>query len=96
MQNTDLNELTDETQSILAQIKNNSHLDSIDAKILNDLKKRKLIAQGKITDFSVTKGPEFSTDLTKLETDLTSDMVSTNAYKDLKFKPYNFKNTSAR
>ena len=90
LQNTDLNELTDETQSILAQIKNNSHLDSIDAKILNDLKKRKLIAQGKITDFNVTKGPEFSTDLTKLETDLTSDMVSTNAYKDLKFKPYNF------
>lgn len=57
---------------------------------MNDLKKRKLVVQGKITDFHVTKGADFSTELTKLETDLTSDMVSTNAYKDLQFKPYNF------
>ncbi|KOG99798.1 phenylalanine--tRNA ligase subunit alpha [Saccharomyces eubayanus] len=90
LQGTDLNGLVDETQAVLAQIKANSDLESIDAKTLNDLKKRKLVVQGKITDFHVIKGADFSTELTKLETDLTSDMVSTNAYKDLQFKPYNF------
>lgn len=77
LQGTDLNALVDETQTVLAQIKAHSGLDSIDAKTLNDLKKRKLVVQGKITDFHVTKGADFSTELTKLETDLTSDMVST-------------------
>lgn len=36
------------------------------------------------------KGPNFSTKLEKLESDLTSDLISNNAWKGKKFKPYNF------
>lgn len=79
----------DETKILLAKIvqRNDS---SIDSKVLADLKKRKLIIPKKQTDFVVTKGEDFSVELTKLETDITSDMVTSGSYKDVKFKPYNF------
>lgn len=86
----DLNNLEDSTKDLLIKISQNNDIDSIDNKILADLKKRKLISQRKETDFYITKGSDFSLTLTKLETDLTSDMISTGTYKDLKFKPYNF------
>lgn len=35
-------------------------------------------------------GPEFSTVLTKLETDLTAEMLATGSWKNLNFKEYNF------
>ncbi|CCH58247.1 hypothetical protein TBLA_0A04530 [Henningerozyma blattae CBS 6284] len=79
----------DETKILLQQIAKNEHSD-IDAKVIADLKKRKLITPRKQTDYSVTKGVDFSLELTKLETDITSDMVVSGSYKDAKFKPYNF------
>lgn len=36
------------------------------------------------------KGPKYSTELIKEETDLTADMLATGSWKNLKFKPYNF------
>ncbi|KAK5773733.1 phenylalanine--tRNA ligase subunit alpha PWA37_005020 [Arxiozyma heterogenica] len=81
-------QLTDETKDQLIAIQNPAN--QLDAKTINDLKKRKLVTPRKETDFHVVKGPDFSLELTKLETDLTSDMIATNSYKDLKFKPYNF------
>lgn len=36
------------------------------------------------------KGPNFSTKIEKLETDLTSNLLVNGAWKDKKFKPYNF------
>lgn len=55
-----------------------------------DYKKRKLLVENTIKSFIITKGPEFTTTLTKLETDLTSDMLASGAWKNLKFKEYNF------
>lgn len=36
------------------------------------------------------KGPNFSIKVEKLEADLTSDLLVNSAWKDKKFKPYNF------
>ncbi|SCV00977.1 LAMI_0G08526g1_1 [Lachancea mirantina] len=82
-------DVADETKDLLLKVKDDK-LDGIDDKVLNDLKKRKLVAPIKETSFNIVKGSDFSTDLTKPETDLTAEMVSTGSYKDLKFKPYNF------
>ncbi|SCU81362.1 LANO_0B02806g1_1 [Lachancea nothofagi CBS 11611] len=84
-----VDDVVDETKDILLQIQDGKY-ECINEKTLNDLKKRKLIAAKKDTSFKVVKGADFSTELTKLETDLTADMVASGTYKDLKFKPYNF------
>ncbi|EDO15344.1 hypothetical protein Kpol_1011p16 [Vanderwaltozyma polyspora DSM 70294] len=83
----DPSQLQDETKLLLQKIVNN---ETVDDKTINDLKKRKLVLPKKLTDFIVTKGEDFSLELTKFETDVTSDMIVTGSYKDLKFKPYNF------
>ncbi|XP_023021722.1 phenylalanine--tRNA ligase alpha subunit isoform X2 [Leptinotarsa decemlineata] len=75
-----------------------NHLDLIrtgDASKITDkekqeYKKRKLIQEVIIKSFNLTKGPEFSLTLTKLETDLNTDMLSSGSWKTLKFKEYNF------
>lgn len=36
------------------------------------------------------KGPNFSRKVEKLETELTADLLANGAWKDKKFKPYNF------
>jgi phenylalanyl-tRNA synthetase alpha chain len=58
--------------------------------VKNDYKKRKLVLENTIKSFIISKGAEFTTSLTKLETDLTSDMLTSGAWKSLKFKEYNF------
>uniref|UniRef100_A0A1A9VWS1 phenylalanine--tRNA ligase n=1 Tax=Glossina austeni TaxID=7395 RepID=A0A1A9VWS1_GLOAU len=49
---------------------------------IEDLVKENLIA--------IANGPEYAKTLTKLETDLTIDMMANALWKDLKFKAYNF------
>lgn len=56
----------------------------------NEYKKRKLIQEVVVKSFLLKKGPEFSTTLTKLEADLTADMLAIGSWKNLKFKEYNF------
>uniref|UniRef100_U5EMI8 phenylalanine--tRNA ligase n=1 Tax=Corethrella appendiculata TaxID=1370023 RepID=U5EMI8_9DIPT len=58
--------------------------------VKNEFKKRKLLQEVVTKSFILTKGPEFSTSLKKLETDLTVEMLATGLWKDLKFKAYNF------
>uniref|UniRef100_A0A0K8TKU5 phenylalanine--tRNA ligase n=1 Tax=Tabanus bromius TaxID=304241 RepID=A0A0K8TKU5_TABBR len=62
----------------------------IDDKTKTDYKKRKLIQEIVIKSFDLSKGPEFTTKIEKLETDLTADMLANDMWKNLKFKPYNF------
>ncbi|KAL8708365.1 MAG: hypothetical protein Q9220_006745 [cf. Caloplaca sp. 1 TL-2023] len=62
-----------------------------DAKILSDLRKRKLVTMQKVISFEVKKGPKFAAEFVKEETDLTADMLATGAWKTAKLKPYNFK-----
>ncbi|KAI0939807.1 Phenylalanyl-tRNA synthetase, beta subunit, cytoplasmic, variant 2 [Taiwanofungus camphoratus] len=59
-------------------------------KALAELRKRKLIMQKKGHWFTVHKGPNFSTSIAKLETDLTLDMIASGSWKNANFKKYNF------
>ena len=47
-----------------------------DAKVLGDLRKRKLITMQKVISFEVAKGPKYAKELVKEETDLTADMLA--------------------
>ncbi|WWD00856.1 phenylalanine-tRNA ligase, alpha subunit [Kwoniella sp. B9012] len=58
--------------------------------VTKELQKRKLIQPKKHIHYSVTKGPNFSTEVKQLETDLTADMLQSGAWKDSSFKQYNF------
>ncbi|ODV83366.1 hypothetical protein CANARDRAFT_29993 [[Candida] arabinofermentans NRRL YB-2248] len=59
-------------------------------KDLTELKKRKLITLTKVFTFSVTKGTEFALEIKQLETDITSDMITSGSWSKAEFKPYNF------
>lgn len=43
-----------------------------------------------IKSILLKKGPKFSIQTEKLETDLTAELIANGAWKDKKFKPYNF------
>lgn len=62
-----------------------------DAKVLTDLKKRKLVRMTKVITFEIRKGPSYAAQLVSQETDLTTDMLRSGAWKSASFKPYNFK-----
>lgn len=76
------------TQKQLQHIKENK---THDAKVITDLKKRKLIKIQKIIHFTASKGPEFALEIKKQETELTAEMIATGSWKTVDFKPYNFK-----
>lgn len=59
------------------------------------LKKRKLIQQKDVKTYLIQKGSKFSMQKQKFVSELTSSMVSSNEYKNVQFKDYNFK-TSIR
>lgn len=65
-------------------------IEEVPDNVRSEYKKRKLLQEIVIKSFILSKGPEFSTTLKKLETDLTVDMLATGLWKDLKFKAYNF------
>lgn len=84
-----VNEIQDHVQVHLKLIiLGQSH--QIPEKEKQEYKKRKLIQEVVVKSFILRKGPEFSLKLTKLETDLTADMLSSGNWKTLKFKEYNF------
>ncbi|XP_016990228.2 phenylalanine--tRNA ligase alpha subunit [Drosophila rhopaloa] len=60
------------------------------AKEVADFKKRKLLQETTTKSFVLARGPEFATTLTKLETDLTVEMLASGLWDQLKFKSYNF------
>ncbi|XP_065069824.1 phenylalanine--tRNA ligase alpha subunit-like [Rhopilema esculentum] len=68
----------------------NGDLTKIPESKMNELKKRKLVSKDVIKSFIVTKGSEFSLNTSKLETDLTPEMISSGSWKTKKFKDYNF------
>lgn len=78
----------DTAVSQLKTIKETGTLD--DKKELTELKKRKLITLTKIVGFSVTKAAKFGLEIVTLETDITSDMITSGKWKEAQFKPYNF------
>ncbi|CAO3590779.1 unnamed protein product [Absidia cylindrospora] len=61
-----------------------------DAKLLTELKKRKLVDKQKLTSFKIVKGPEFSLEIKKEATDITYEMLQSGEWKNASFKKYNF------
>lgn len=86
--------IDDTTRQDLLQVKASSTHD--DPNVLKDLKKRKLVTAGKVISFSVQKGPNFSTTVKKLMTDLTADMIASGSWKTADFKKYNFEAEGAQ
>ncbi|ORY92369.1 tRNA synthetases class II core domain (F)-domain-containing protein [Syncephalastrum racemosum] len=80
--------IVDQTQKDLVEIEKNSTHN--DAKLLNELKKRKLVDKQKRTSYKVTKGPEFSLEVKKEATDITYEMLQSGEWKTANFKKYNF------
>lgn len=82
-------EIVDVVQQHLKSVAcgNSSHI--VDG-LKMEYKKRKLIQEVVVKSFLLKKGPQFSTSLSKMETDLTADMLASGSWKNLKFKDYNF------
>lgn len=81
--------INDVTGNQLAEITEKKTLS--DTKAVADLKKRKLITERKVVTFEIRKGPKFSMEFVKEQTDLTAEMLADGSWKTAKLKPYNFK-----
>uniref|UniRef100_A0A1I7XG12 PheRS_DBD2 domain-containing protein n=1 Tax=Heterorhabditis bacteriophora TaxID=37862 RepID=A0A1I7XG12_HETBA len=64
--------------------------ETIDEKTKSDLKKRKLVNEITVKSLYVKRGPHFTTDIKKLEADLTPEMIASGSWKTTTFKKYNF------
>lgn len=80
--------IVDETREQLLAVQRTKSLD--DAKAVSDLKRRKLISVSKEFSYTITKGPKFSREFVKEETDLTPEMLANGSWKTVQLKPYNF------
>ncbi|XP_076231197.1 phenylalanine--tRNA ligase alpha subunit isoform X2 [Calliopsis andreniformis] len=76
--------ITDVTQAHLKDLTN------LTDRLRNDYKKRKLIQEVVVKFVQLEKGPNFTTKVEKLETELTADLLVNGAWQTKKFKPYNF------
>jgi len=81
--------IRDAIKDYLCDMKTGS-ADSVPSNEKAELKKRKLAQEITEKVYILEKGANFSTSVTKAETDLTADMISNGSWKDISFKPYNF------
>lgn len=61
-----------------------------DAKLLAQLKKKKLVTVTKVITYTVNKGPKYAKEIPVEHTDLTADLLVNGAWETANFKPYNF------
>lgn len=80
----------DEDKNALQKFIADPVLESHDKKVVEAYKKRKHLNVKSVKSYKVTKGSNFATDRVKFETELTSEMLRSGAWKDQKFKKYNF------
>ncbi|XP_038067920.1 phenylalanine--tRNA ligase alpha subunit-like [Patiria miniata] len=80
--------IVDKVQDQLQKVQA-GNIGSLTDKERAELKKRKLIQEVTMNTFLVMKGSEFSTSVSKPETDLTPEMLASGSWKDHKFKEYN-------
>lgn len=78
----------DQTQKLLASIQQSGTL--ADAKVLADLRKRKMVKLDKKLSYVVQKGPKYAKEIPVEVTDLTADMIASGAWETANFKAYNF------
>lgn len=65
-------------------------LDKHDKKVIEQLKKRKLLNTVSLKSYKVTKGDNYQPVRQRLETDLTAEMLRTESWKETQFKKFNF------
>jgi len=80
----------DEDKTNLNKFVANPNLDDHDKKTVDAYKKRKHLTVKSIKTYQVTKGTNFAPERTKLETELTAQMLRSGAWKETNFKKYNF------
>jgi phenylalanyl-tRNA synthetase alpha chain len=83
-------EVEDTAREQLRRIRDSASAADLDAKMLADLRKRKLVAMGKKIDYAVRKGPQYSRELRVQVTDLTPEMLASGSWQTESFKEYNF------
>lgn len=59
--------------------------------VVAELKKRKLVKLEQWKTFKISKGPAFSLEISKPETDLTAELLQSGQWQEKQFKEYNFK-----
>jgi len=82
-------ELKDDDKVQLSAYLEQPNLDSHDKKVVDGLKKRKLLNVVSHKSYLVKKGKDFQPSRVKLETQLTADMLRTGSWQDIKFKKTN-------
>ena len=80
--------MVDEDQKNLGIIKSTGN--HPDAEVIKTFKKKNWISPHKTSSYKVFKGIKFSTVLTKEETDITAELLSSGDWKNAAFKKYNF------
>ena len=63
--------------------------DAIEEKVKAELKKRKLLEEVTEKIYMIKKGPNFSTTVEKIPSEITPEMIQSGSWKKTKFKPYN-------
>uniref|UniRef100_A0A7N0T1J4 phenylalanine--tRNA ligase n=1 Tax=Kalanchoe fedtschenkoi TaxID=63787 RepID=A0A7N0T1J4_KALFE len=77
----------DRVKDLLTKIQKTESVDQVG---IDELKKRKLIAEQKLKGYSVVKGINFAPKRRKAVTSLTRENLQRGDWKDLEFKEYNF------
>lgn len=80
----------DDDKTNLNKFIDDAVLESHLKKIVDQYKKRKHLNIKSYKSYEVTKADNFATERVKLETELTSAMIRSGAWKDTKYKSYNF------
>ena len=78
----------DLNRELLQGIKDTQSLD--DAKMLAQLKKKKLVTVTNVITYTITTGPKYAKEIPVEHTDLTVELLANDAWKTANFKPYNF------
>ncbi|GFR86822.1 phenylalanine--tRNA ligase alpha subunit-like [Elysia marginata] len=81
--------IEDVVKQVLEKISKLDLSDVTDAQ-KNEYKKRKLIVEVKEVSYSVSKGENFTTTVSKQQVDLTPEMISSGSWRSAQFKPFNF------
>lgn len=82
---------TDAVEDVcLASLQKVAAQEEVDSKAIAELKKRKLVKVEQWKTFKVSKGPAFSLERVKQETDLTVELLQSGEWRSRKFKDYNF------
>uniref|UniRef100_A0A0E0M7G1 phenylalanine--tRNA ligase n=1 Tax=Oryza punctata TaxID=4537 RepID=A0A0E0M7G1_ORYPU len=84
---TKVDTIKDDLQEQLKRLESGEVLSD---KVIDDLKRRKLITKEKSIWYALKKGPQFVAKRKKLATDVTQEHLRSGDWKDLEFKDYNF------